>query len=83
MIEIWGKLNCSICIEAKLFCDTRKLKYVYKQLDVDFTREDILKEFPDARTFPQIKINNEKVGGFDDFTSYIENTNYNGTGYTL
>ena len=83
MIEIWGKTQCPHCEQAKMFCETRQYNYVYKQLDVDFTREEVLEAFPGARTFPQIKVNGEIVGGFDKLASYIENTNYNGTGHTL
>jgi glutaredoxin 3 len=83
MIEIWGKTQCPYCEQAKQFCETRQYNYVYKQLDVDFTREEVLEAFPGARTFPQIKVNGDIVGGFDKLASYIENTNYNGTGHTL
>jgi glutaredoxin 3 len=83
MIEIWGKPACPYCDRAKLLCENRKLKYVYKQLDVDFTRDEIFQEFPEAKTFPQIKINGTKIGGFDKLNSYLEETGYNGTGYSL
>ena len=83
MIEIWGKSQCPFCDAAKQFCETRGLKYTYKQLGVDFEREMVLEEFPGARTFPQIKINGVKIGGYDKLASYIEDSGYNGTGYTL
>jgi glutaredoxin len=83
MIEIWGKPACAFCEAAKLLCETRNLKYVYKQLDVDFTREEILENFPGAKTFPQIIVNGTKIGGYDKLTSYLEETGYNGTGHTL
>lgn len=83
MIEIWGKPFCPQCDKAKSFCEKNNFKFVYKSLDSDFTREDVLEEFPGARTFPQIKVNGEKIGGYDQLASYIENTGYNGTGHTL
>jgi glutaredoxin len=83
MIEIWGKPACPFCEAAKLLCETRNLKYVYKQLDVDFTREEILENFPGAKTFPQIIVGGTKIGGYDKLTSYLEETGYNGTGHTL
>ena len=39
-------------------------------------------KFPDARTFPQIVIGERKIGGYDQLLQYIEDTGYNGTGYT-
>lgn len=83
MIEIWGKPQCTYCDQAKAFCEKYKLDYVYKQLDVDFTREEILENFPGARTFPQIIVGGKKIGGHDKLAAYIENTGYNGTGYSL
>ena len=83
MIEIWGKPACPFCERAKALCENRNLKYVYKQLDVDFTREEILETFPGARTFPQIIVGGTKIGGYDQLGTYLEETGYNGTGFTL
>jgi glutaredoxin len=83
MIEIWGKPACPYCEKAKRLCESRNLKYVYKQLDVDFTRDEIFEEFPEAKTFPQIKINGTRIGGYDKLGTYLEETGYNGTGHTL
>lgn len=83
MIEIWGKENCAFCSRAKSLCETRDYEYTYKQLDVDFTREQVFETFPNARTFPQIIVGGNKVGGYQELLSYLEDTGYNGTGYTL
>ena len=83
MIEIYAKVNCGYCESAKAFCNTRKLKYNYYQLDKDFTREEVLEMFPGAKTFPQIKINGHNIGGYDKLGNYLEETGYNGTGWTL
>lgn len=83
MIEIWGKPQCPYCEKAKRLCESRNLKYVYKQLDVDFTRDEILAEFPEAKTFPQIKVNGTRIGGADNLVVYLEETAYNGTGWSL
>ena len=83
MIEIYGKAACPFCDQAKALCETRDLKYKYYQLGEDFTRDEVLKMFPGARTFPQIKINNTAIGGYDKLGPYLEETGYNGTGHTL
>jgi glutaredoxin 1 len=83
MIEIWGKPACPYCEAAKRLCESRNLKYVYKQLDVDFTRDEVLETFPGARTFPQIIVSGTKIGGYDKLGTYLEETSYTGTGYTL
>lgn len=83
MIIIYGKTACPFCTKAKQLCEMRGYDYEYKQLGEDFEREFILETFPGARTFPQIVVDGLKVGGYDHFATYIEETNYNGTGYTL
>jgi len=83
MILIYGKLMCPFCDKAKAFCEQRGFDYEYKVLDTDYTKEELLETFPGARTVPQIVINGEKVGGYEGFMKYIEETGYNGTGHTL
>ena len=83
MIEIYGKPQCPHCEAAKRMCESRGLKYTYKQLNVDFTREQVFEIFPSARTFPQIKIHDRAIGGYEQLVTYIEETGYNGTGHSL
>tara|TARA_B100001250_G_scaffold397189_2_gene404045 strand:- start:23 stop:259 length:237 start_codon:yes stop_codon:yes gene_type:complete len=70
MIEIWGKPMCPYCDRAKSLCEQNGYEYTYKQLDEDFTREELLELFPTARTFPQIKVDGESIGGFDQLHAW-------------
>ena len=63
MIEIWSKPACPYCVKAKNLCEQKGYDYIYKMLDEDFTREELFEEFPGARTFPQIRIDGENIGG--------------------
>lgn len=83
MILIYGKPACPSCTKTKQLCEMRGYSFEYKELGKDFDRELILETFPGARTFPQIVVNGEKVGGFEGFAKYIEDTGYNGTGHTI
>lgn len=83
MILIYGKPQCPFCEKAKNLCDQRGYQYEYKTLDVDYTKEQLLETFPGARTVPQIVVNGLKVGTYDQFTQYLEDTGYTGTGHTL
>ena len=83
MIYIWGKPACPSCTKAKSLCEQRGYDFEYRELGKDFNRDEILSEFPSARTFPQIVVNGQKIGGYEQFTKYIEDTNYTGTGDTL
>lgn len=83
MIHIWGKPACPSCTKAKALCEQRGYRYEYLEMGRDFTREAVLEEFPEARTFPQIVVGGQKVGGYEAFVKYIEDTGYTGTGHSL
>ena len=72
MIEIYGKTFCPSCDKAKALCERESYEYSYKQLDKDFTREDFFDMFPTARTFPQIKINGELIGGYTELEAWSQ-----------
>lgn len=76
MIKIYGKNSCPSCFKAKNFCESRDLDYQYQQLGTDFTREEVLDWFPGAKTFPQIKIDDKNIGGYEQMVTYIETMNY-------
>jgi glutaredoxin 3 len=83
MIHIWGKPACPSCTKAKALCEQRGYQFEYLELGKDFDRDAVLTEFPEARTFPQIVVNGQKIGGYEQFTKYIEDTGYTGTGHSL
>lgn len=70
MIEIYGKTQCPYCDKAKQLCEREGYEFVYKQLDVDFTREELFEQFPGARTFPQIRVDGENIGGYDQLYTW-------------
>ena len=70
MIEIYGKPVCPYCDKAKQLCEREGSEFVYRQLDVDFTREELFEQFPGARTFPQIKVEGENIGGYDQLYAW-------------
>jgi len=69
-IEIYGKDFCPYCDKAVSLAESLEgSSFVYKKLDKDFTREELFEQFPGARTFPQIKIDGENIGGYSEFFS--------------
>lgn len=75
IIEIFGKDACPYCDKAvhlaQSFIQESNHSYEYKKLDRDFTREELFEQFPGARTFPQIRIDGENIGGYDAFEKFI------------
>jgi glutaredoxin 3 len=64
IIEIFGKDNCPFCDMAVAKAEST---FTYKKLDRDFSREELFEQFPTARTFPQITIDGESIGGWQEF----------------
>jgi len=76
MIEIYSKPSCPYCVRAKNLCEQEGYEYTYKMLDEDFTREELFEIFPGARTFPQIRIDGENIGGYQQLEEW-HNTDWN------
>ena len=67
--EIYSRTNCVFCDKAKM----RLSKYNPKifMLNEDFTREEFFQKFPNAKTFPQIIINNKYIGTYDELKQWL------------
>ena len=72
MFEILGKRYCPYCVNAKKLCEDNNFAFTYKELIDDYSREEFVKEFPAARTFPQIKYNDVLIGGYTDLVEYLK-----------
>jgi len=73
-VEIYGKDFCPYCDKAvNLAKGIDGISHEYKKLGRDFTREELFEQFPGARTFPQIKIDGENIGGYDEFWKWSLN----------
>ena len=70
MITIYGKEQCPYCDMAKKSCEQAGYDYEYKQLGTDFDREEMMNTFPTARTFPQIIVDGEKIGGYQQLQQW-------------
>jgi glutaredoxin 3 len=71
-IEIYGKDNCAYCTKAINLAEIQSMDFTYKKLDVDFNREEMMSMFPTARTFPQIKVDGNAIGGYEQFMEYVK-----------
>lgn len=83
MIKIYGKEECPFCVKAKKLCEDRGLEFTYYSIGEDLTVDELKQMFPGAVTVPQIKVHDYSVGGYNELVNYIEETGYNGTGYSM
>jgi len=71
---IWSKYNCLYCDQAKALLTQRGIEFEERKIGDGYTREELLEAVPNARTVPQIFLNNQLIGGFTELQTYIEQT---------
>ena len=62
--------NVHFVIKQKIYV-SKNFEYKKYMLDVDFSREELVEKFPSARTFPQITIDGELIGGYTEFEAKV------------
>ena len=70
-IEIYSKTNCIFCDKAKITLQKHNPKIL--MLDKDYSKDEFFNKFPNAKTFPQIIINKNHVGGYSELKKWLEN----------
>lgn len=73
---VYSKKLCPWCDKVKLVLDqvssTRGTPVKIYELDVDFTRDQFIAEFGEGSTFPQVIVNEIKLGGCVDTIKYLQ-----------
>ena len=63
---VWSKPGCPQCVSAKQLLKTKGIEYEEKNIAQGYNIQDLLELVPNAKTMPQIWLNEEHVGGFSD-----------------
>jgi glutaredoxin len=71
-IIIYSKDNCGYCVKAKSLLDNLGLTYTEKKLENFLTTEALIEDIgKNVRSMPQIKINGELIGGYNQLIEYL------------
>jgi glutaredoxin 3 len=69
-VEIYTGANCAYCVAAKNLLKSKGLDYQEFRIDQDpLKRDEMLARAAQRRTVPQIFINDQHVGGFDELVA--------------
>jgi len=68
---VWSKDQCPYCDQAKALLKSRNIEFEERNVSQDWTREQLLEAVPTARTVPQIFLNEELVGGFNELRTRL------------
>ena len=70
-VEIYSKSNCSFCDKAKYYFDQNEITYQEHNVEIPETFKILLERNPNARTMPQIFIDNKLIGGYTDLMDFV------------
>jgi glutaredoxin 3 len=68
-VIIYSKNNCPYCDWAKQLLDAKKVQYSVIRVDQDAAKLEEMVRLSGRRSVPQIFINDEAVGGYDDLSA--------------
>jgi len=69
---VYSKPLCPYCDMAKALLKQKSIVFEEKIVGVDVTREQLLEAVPNAKTVPQIFLNGELIGGYEQLKSKLD-----------
>ena len=70
---VWSKNNCTNCDQAKALLTSKGIQFEEKKIGDGYTKEDLLEAIPTARAVPQIFLDEELIGGFNELKNHLSN----------
>jgi len=69
---VWSKDNCSYCVQAKNLLQLKGIEFEERNITQGtWTKEQLLESVPNARTLPQIFLDDVFVGGFNELKKHL------------
>ena len=68
---VWSKDQCTYCDQAKALLKSRNIEFEERNIMHGWTREQLLEAVPNARTVPQIFLDDQLVGGFTELRTKL------------
>jgi glutaredoxin len=72
---VWSKYHCPYCEQAKTLLNQKGIEFEERKIGDGYTREDLLKVIPTARTVPQIFLDDELIGGYTELKQKLTESN--------
>ena len=71
---VWSKKDCGYCVMAKNLLRNKGVEYEERNISQGpWTREQLLAAVPHARTLPQVILNDNLIGGYEQLKKYFTN----------
>jgi glutaredoxin len=68
---VWSKYHCPYCDQAKALLTQNSISFEERKVGDGYTKEELLEAVPTARTVPQIIIDGQLIGGFNELKQFL------------
>jgi glutaredoxin len=68
---VWSKDQCPYCINAKKLLEQKGYGIEERKIGGGYTKQQLIEAVPLARTVPQIFLDGEYIGGYDQLKEYF------------
>ena len=73
--SVYTRPGCPYCTQIKQVLEGKKFNYCEYVLDRDFSRGQFYAKFGNGSTFPQVVMDDKKLGGCTDTVKYLRENN--------
>jgi len=69
---VWSKDDCPYCVQSKNLLQSKGIEFEERNITQGtWTKEQLLESVPNARTLPQIFVDDVFVGGFNELKKHL------------
>lgn len=68
---VWSKNSCPFCVQAKNLLKLKGIEFEERNVSTDWTKDQLLAAVPNARTLPQIFLDDNYIGGFTELRQHL------------
>ena len=69
---VWSKSACPYCEQAKSLLKNRGIEFEERKIGDGYLKEDLLAAVPNAKTVPQIFLDDKLIGGYTELKAYFD-----------
>ena len=69
---VWSKNSCPFCVQAKNLLKLKGIEFEERNVSTEWTKDQLLAAVPDARTLPQIFLDDNYIGGFTELRRHLQ-----------
>ena len=77
-VVMYTTAHCPYCRLAKELLSSRHVSYEEIRVDLDSSKKDEMMHLSNRRTVPQIFINDQSIGGYDDLAALAKSGKLDG-----